>query len=68
MSRSWGAPTARPIWAAAFPAAEDYRLELMRHGQAVGEALAREGALERYAVDFIARRFDRTAGTCRPSK
>ena len=29
----------------------------MRHGQAVGEALAAEGALERYAVDFIARRF-----------
>ena len=43
-----------------FPAAEDYRLELMRYGQAVGEALARKGALERYAVDFIARRFDRS--------
>ena len=40
-----------------FPAAERYRAELMRHGQAVGEALAAEGALERYAVDFIARRF-----------
>ena len=40
-----------------FPAAEPYRLALMRHGQAVGEALAKEGALERYAVDFIARRF-----------
>ena len=40
-----------------FPAAAPYRLELMRHGQAVGEALAAEGALERYAVDFIARRF-----------
>ena len=39
-----------------FPAEEPYRLELMRHGQAVGEALAAEGALERYAVDFIARR------------
>ena len=38
-----------------FPADDAYRLELMRHGQAVGEALAREGALERYAVDFIAR-------------
>jgi hypothetical protein len=33
-------------------------MELMRHGQAVGEALAAEGALERYAVDFIARRID----------
>ncbi|MFZ9849769.1 MAG: peptide ligase PGM1-related protein [Vulcanococcus sp.] len=40
-----------------FPAADPYRLELMRHGRAVGEALASEGALERYAVDFIARRF-----------
>ncbi|MFM7635472.1 MAG: peptide ligase PGM1-related protein [Cyanobacteriota bacterium] len=40
-----------------FPCEHAYRLELMRHGQAVGEALAAEGALERYAVDFIARRF-----------
>jgi hypothetical protein len=40
-----------------FPASAGYRRELMRHGQAVGEALAAEGALERYAVDFIARRF-----------
>jgi hypothetical protein len=40
-----------------FPAAEPYRLALMRYGQAVGEALATEGALERYAVDFFARRF-----------
>ena len=40
-----------------FPAAEPYRAELMGHGQAVGEALAAEGALERYSVDFIARRF-----------
>jgi len=40
-----------------FPAAEPYGAELMGHGQAVGEALAAEGALERYAVDFIARRF-----------
>jgi len=29
----------------------------MRYGQAVGNALALEGCLERYAVDFIARRF-----------
>ena len=40
-----------------FPADDAYRLELMAHGQAVGEALAGEGALERYAVDFIARRY-----------
>jgi len=41
-----------------FPAAAAYRMELMRHGRTVGEALAAEGALERYAVDFIARRFE----------
>ncbi|MFZ9534550.1 MAG: peptide ligase PGM1-related protein [Vulcanococcus sp.] len=41
-----------------FPAEAAYRLPLMRHGQAVGEALAAEGALERYAVDFIARFID----------
>ena len=39
-----------------FPANPAYRRELMRHGQAVGAALAAAGALERYAVDFIARR------------
>jgi hypothetical protein len=43
-----------------FPAEDAYRLELMRYGQAVGEALAAEGALERYAVDFIARRLNGT--------
>ena len=41
-----------------FPADPAYRLALMRHGEAVGEALAGEGALERYAVDFIARQID----------
>ncbi len=41
-----------------FPAEGAYRRELMRHGRTVGEALAAEGALERYAVDFIARRID----------
>jgi len=40
-----------------FPANSAYRLELMRHGQAVGEELAAAGALEHYAVDFIARRY-----------
>ena len=32
----------------------------MEHGRAVGQALAAEGALERYGVDFIARRFGDT--------
>ncbi|KEF41780.1 MAG: hypothetical protein ER33_09525 [Cyanobium sp. CACIAM 14] len=40
-----------------FPAAEPYRVALMEHGLAVGQALAAEGALERFGVDFIARRF-----------
>ena len=41
-----------------FPADDAYRMELMRYGLAVGKALAAEGALERYAVDFIARRLE----------
>ena len=40
-----------------FPCDPAYRLELMDYGQRLGEALAAAGALERYAVDFIARRF-----------
>ncbi len=40
-----------------FPADEPYRVALMEHGLAVGRALAAEGALERFGVDFIARRF-----------
>lgn len=53
-----GGPSGQTYLGCRFPAEDPYRLELMRHGQAVGEALAAEGALERYAVDFIARRFD----------
>ncbi len=41
-----------------FPAAGPYRVSLMEHGLAIGRALAAEGALERFGVDFIARRFD----------
>jgi len=52
-----GGPSGQTYLGCRFPAEEPYRLDLMRHGQAVGEALASEGALERYAVDFIARRF-----------
>ncbi|MFN7227829.1 MAG: peptide ligase PGM1-related protein [Synechococcaceae cyanobacterium] len=40
-----------------FPAEDPYRMELIRHGRAIGEALAAEGALERFSVDFLARRF-----------
>ncbi|MFM2080007.1 MAG: hypothetical protein RLZZ219_689 [Cyanobacteriota bacterium] len=53
-----GGPSGQTYLGCCFPAEEAYRLELMRHGRAVGEALAAEGALERYAVDFIARRID----------
>ena len=52
-----GGPSGQTYLGCSFPAEAPYRSELMRHGQAVGEALAAEGALERYAVDFIARRF-----------
>ncbi len=37
-----------------FPANEPYRLALMGHGKAIGEALALEGALGHYAMDFVA--------------
>ena len=53
-----GGPSGQTYLGCCFPAEDPYRLELMRHGRAVGEALAAEGALERYAVDFIARRID----------
>ena len=53
-----GGPSGQTYLGCRFPAENAYRSTLMRHGQAVGEALASEGALERYAVDFIARRFE----------
>ncbi|MFM7675049.1 MAG: peptide ligase PGM1-related protein [Synechococcus sp.] len=40
-----------------FPADAAYRRAVMEMGRVVGEALAAEGALERYAVDVVARRF-----------
>ena len=52
-----GGPSGQAYQGCRFPCDAAYRRELMAHGQAVGEALAAEGALERYAVDFIARRF-----------
>ncbi len=53
-----GGPSGQTYLGCCFPAADAYRVALMRHGQAVGEALAQEGCLERYAVDFIARRIN----------
>ncbi len=52
-----GGPSGQTYLGCRFPAADAYRRALIRYGQAVGEALAKAGALERYAVDFIARRF-----------
>jgi hypothetical protein len=52
-----GGPSGQTYQGCCFPADAGYRLELMRYCQAVGNALALEGCLERYAVDFIARRF-----------
>jgi hypothetical protein len=52
-----GGPDGQTYQGCSFPAAGAYRTELLRHGRAVGEALAAAGALERYAVDFVARRF-----------
>jgi hypothetical protein len=37
-----------------FPADPAYAAELAEHGRRVGEALAREGALGRFALDFVA--------------
>ena len=53
-----GGPGGQTYLGCCFPAYDAYRVALMRHGQAVGEALAQEGCLERYAVDFIARRIN----------
>jgi hypothetical protein len=52
-----GGPSGQTYQGCRFPCDAGYRREVMAYGQAVGEALAAEGALERYAVDFIARRF-----------
>jgi hypothetical protein len=53
-----GGPGGQTYLGCRFPADDAYRLALMRHGEAIGAALAAEGALERYAVDFLARRIN----------
>jgi hypothetical protein len=52
-----GGPSGQTYQGCAFPAADVYRQELMRMGEAVGRALAAQGALERFGVDVLARRF-----------
>jgi len=52
-----GGPSGQTYIGCAFPAADVYRMDLMRLGEAVGGALAAKGALERFSVDVLARRF-----------
>jgi len=49
-----GGPDGQIFLGCSFPARPDYRLEIQAMGQRIGEELARQGALERYGVDFIA--------------
>ncbi|MEA5452687.1 peptide ligase PGM1-related protein [Leptolyngbya sp. CCNP1308] len=49
-----GGPDGQIFLGCSFPARPDYRLEIQEMGQRIGEELARQGALERYGVDFIA--------------
>ena len=49
-----GGPDGQIFLGCSFPAQPDYRLEIQAMGQRIGEELARQGALERYGVDFIA--------------
>jgi hypothetical protein len=49
-----GGPDGQIFLGCTFPAQPAYRLALQAMGQRVGEELARQGALERYGVDFVA--------------
>jgi hypothetical protein len=53
-----GGPSGQTYLGCRFPADGGYRSELMDIGRRVGQALAAEGALERYGVDCIARHLD----------
>ncbi len=48
-----GAPEGQVYVGCRFPASPDYAARLGRYGHAVGEALARRGALGRFSVDFM---------------
>ena len=52
-----GGPGGQTYLGCRFPCDPPYRLALIEYGRRLGEALAAAGALERYAVDFLARRF-----------
>ncbi|MGB3201516.1 MAG: peptide ligase PGM1-related protein [Nodosilinea sp.] len=49
-----GGPDGQIFLGCSFPARSDYRLEIQEMGHRIGQELARQGALERYGVDFIA--------------
>ena len=49
-----GGPDGQIFLGCSFPARPDYRLAIQEMGQRIGHELAKEGALERYGVDFIA--------------
>jgi hypothetical protein len=49
-----GGPDGQIFLGCSFPARPDYRLAIQAMGQRIGQELARQGALERYGVDFIA--------------
>lgn len=48
-----GGPDGQVYVGCRFPASPDYAARLGRYGHAVGEALARRGALGRFSVDFM---------------
>lgn len=50
-----GGATGQTYLGCEFPAHREYRRALMDHGRAVGRELGKQGALERYSVDFLAR-------------
>ncbi len=49
-----GGPDGQIFLGCTFPADHSYRLALQELGMRIGENLARKGALERFAVDFVA--------------
>lgn len=49
-----GGPDGQIYLGCQFPANEAYRLKIQEYGRLIGQNLAEKGALERFAVDFIA--------------
>jgi hypothetical protein len=49
-----GGPSGQVYIGCRFPAASAYAAELARYGEAVGRVLAKEGALGRFGIDFMA--------------